>query len=97
MKCGPLPDRQQSWHDDRTGMNRAPFVGVVKIFTMGGDAVDKSSGFDPVTLRKTEHSARTGLLHCRQCSQYIVFMACRHANAGHIHQQTPCHGQRQGI
>ena len=92
-----LSDCQQRRHDDRTCVHRATLVSVVKIFAMGSDAVDKSGCFNSVAFWKTEHGAGSRLLNSGQCGQHIVFMACGHANTGHIHQQTPRHRQGQRV
>ena len=86
----------QSRHDDHAGMHRPAFVGVVKVFAVRGNAVDKCGGFHAAGLGKADHVARPVLLYRGQCGQHIVFMAGGDANAGHVHQQALADGSRGG-
>ena len=85
---------QQSRHDDHAGMHRPAFVGVVKVFAVRGNAVDKCGGFHAAGLRKADHAAGAVLLDRSQCGQHIVFMAGGDADAGHVHQQALADGLR---
>ena len=69
-------------------MHRAAFVGIVKVFTVSGDAVDKRSAFYAALLLKTKHGAIAVLLERAERSLDIKLMARRNANARHIHDQS---------
>ena len=57
-----LGSGQQGGHNDHAGMHRAAFVGVVKVFTVCGNAVDKRSAFNAALLLKAQHGAVAFLL-----------------------------------
>ena len=87
-----LGRRQQSRHDDHAGMHRPAFVGVVKVFAVRSNAVDKCGGFHAAGLGKADDAAGAVLLDRGQRGQHIVFMTCGHADAGHVHQQALADG-----
>ena len=83
-----LGSSQQGGHNDHAGMHRAAFVGVVKVFTVCGNAVDKRSAFYAALLLKTEHGAIAVLLERAERSLDIKLMTRRNADARHIHDQS---------
>ena len=57
-----LGSSQQGGHNDHAGMHGAAFVGVVKVFTVCCNTVDKRSAFNTTLLRKAKYGALAFLL-----------------------------------
>jgi hypothetical protein len=67
-------------HDDRTGVHRATFVGVVKVLSVGRDPVDKSSTFGAQADLMTDGGARACAVQRSQRSRHIRLVAGGQAN-----------------
>ena len=84
-------------HDDRTGVHRATFVGVVKVLSVGRDPVDKSSTFGAQADLMTDGGARACAVQRSQRSRHIRLVAGSQANPHHIQQQAFGRATRRGL
>ncbi len=83
---------KQGRNDDRAGVHRTAFEGVVVVLAVRGGAVAQRRGGDVVAAGVADHGARAGLGDGAQRRLHVVAMARRHAQPGDVGEHRVAHG-----
>jgi hypothetical protein len=88
----PLCRSQQRRNDHHAGMHRPAFVGVVKILTVRGNAIDKGGTFGAQPARCADHGAGAITIHGLHGSPHIVLTAGRNTQTADVQQHAVGNG-----